>query len=201
MNQLKIMTEKQVLLRIAEYFKARNLDLRRINTIKTHGAKSPDFELFISENLAAYIEVKSPLLLLNDKTQLFQWTTSVSKLRGFIHVAVKQFTEADSQHTKPWLLVFTSDHMQLNWVNMIHALTGVVSHGGNITTDLRQERYVKDTESDVIKIDSIVWFQMNSEGKIHQVRFFVNAESKFKNECEKYIARLRPREGDRAYKR
>lgn len=196
------MTENQILEKVAEYFKTHHLDLRRVDHRKMHdGNKSPDFELYSSGILASHVEVKSPLLLLNDKTQLFQWTTSVSKLRGFIHNAVKQFIDADSDHKDPWLLVFTSDHMQLNWTNMIHAITGIVTHVNTVTRDLRQERYVKETEEDVKKVDSFIWFQMSSDGVIHQFRFLINANSKFKQKCEEFEMSLRPQEGEPAYKK
>ncbi len=196
------MTENQILEKVAEYFNAHHLDLRRVDHRKVDdGTKSPDFELYSSGILTSHVEVKSPLLLLNDKTQLFQWTTSVSKLRGFIHNAVKQFVDADSDHSKPWLLVFTSDHMQLNWTNMTHAITGIVGHGNTVTRDLRQERYVKETEEDVKKVDSFIWFQMGGDGVIHQVRVFINADSKFKEKCEEFEVSLRPQEGESAYNR
>jgi hypothetical protein len=196
------MTEPEILNKVEEYFKVHNLDITRVDHRKVNdGTKSPDFKLYSSGILVSHIEVKSPLLLLNDKTQLFQWTTSVSKLRGFIHNAVKQFVDVDNDHSEPWLLVFTSDQMQLNWTNMIHAITGVVSHGNTITRDLRKERYVRETEEDVKRIDSFIWFQMNSQGVIHQVRFFINAESKFKGKCEEFELALRPQDGEPAYKK
>ncbi len=189
------MTESQILNTVSVYFKEHGYVPKRVVAKKLLiGQKSPDFEIYYSGELDYYCEVKSPLLLINNKTQLFQWTTTISKLRNFIQSAVLQFTDMDSDHNKPWVLLFTSDHMQLNWTNMTHAITGIVGYGQTIIRDLRE--YVKDSEIDLKKIDMFIWFQMNQSTDIHQVRFFINAGSKFKRRCENIQEKLRPVAGE-----
>ncbi|NTU46518.1 hypothetical protein HGA88_02735 [Candidatus Roizmanbacteria bacterium] len=109
------------------------------------GNKSPDFYVEEGDNLQFYCEVKNPLLLVNEETQMFHWTTSVSKIREFIRKAVKQFEDVDKDHSKPWIICFTSSKFQPNWTNFIDTYLGYVARNGKMIKDLRKERYVIKT--------------------------------------------------------
>lgn len=196
------MTEDQILTVVTDYLRSRKYNPKRIDAnALPPGIKSTDYEVYSKGSLEFYCEVKSPLLLANTISQMFHWTTSISKIRNFIHDSIAQFIASDSLHNKPWVLVFTSDHMQLNWTNMCHAITGIVGYGTTIIKDLKNERYVKDTEEDVRKIDLFVWFQMNKNREIHQVRFFINVNSLFKQKDEEIVELLKPLPNEKAYKK
>ena len=127
------------------------------------------------KNKVFYCEIKSPLHLVNEATKMYHWTTSMSKLRGFIHKAVQQFQDFDQNHNYPWVIAFTSDHFQLNWTSMIHALQGVVSFNGTIVRDLRKERYIIETIEDVGNIDMYIWSQINpKKNNIYQMKIVLN---------------------------
>lgn len=196
------MTEHEILNSVSNYFLNHQYQTKRIDAgTLPQGKKAPDYEVFYNGCIDFYCEVKSPLLLVNDLTKMFHWSTSVSKLRKFIHKAVEQLKDSDPNHIQPWVVVFTSDHFQLNWANMVHAITGVIAYGNSIIRDLRTERYVVDTENDLKMIDLFVWFQMNKTGEIYQVRFFINKDSIHAEECEIIANKLEPCSTDKACNR
>lgn len=172
---------------------------KRINTKKLpEGVKSPDFKVYEADVLKFYCEVKNPLLLVNDLTQMFHWTTSVSKIRRFIHKkAVPQFKDMDSNHSYPWILFFTSGHFQLSWVNFSDACLGYVARNGTMISDLRQEKYVINSNTDVNLIDAYIWGQVNPESaKLYQFVPFINNDSPLKSQTEKIIDKLKPTQNE-----
>ncbi len=157
------------------------------------GFKTTDF--FVEENneIKFYCEVKNPLLLVNEETQMFHWTTSISKIREFIRKANKQFKDVDKKHSKPWIIFFTSSHFQLNWSNFADAYLGYVARNGKMINDLRKERYVYEYNVDVNSIDAYIWLQINNKKKtIYQLVQFVNYDSILKNETELIMNKLVP---------
>lgn len=145
------------------------------------GIKSPDFKVYEGEEFRFYCEVKNPLLLVNDITKMFHWTTSISKIRRFIHRAVEQFHDVDHDHLFPWIIVFTSAHFQLNWTNFNDAYLGCVARNGKIISDLRQEKYVVNYNKDVNAIDGYIWCQINPlDKRIIQFVPYINLDSRLK---------------------
>lgn len=188
------MTENNAITIIQIYLQNHGFLPKKIDTTKLgEGKKSPDLEVKENQKLVFYCEVKTPDLRLNEATQIFHWSTTHSKLRGFIHTAVKQFKDRDPNHSLPWVLAFTSSNFQLNWSNFAHCIEGVVAYNGNVVKDLSESRFIKDTNSDLKEIDLFVWCQVNEqEKKIYQMVHFVNHESVLLNESEKISRKLTP---------
>lgn len=160
----------------------------------SQGKKSPDLEIFENNKMSFLCEIKSPLLLINEDTKMFHWTTTMSKGRTFIHKAVKQFKDYDPNHQYPWVINFTSDNFQLNWTNMIHILHGVVFYDKTIIKDLREVRYVIDTKEDVKNIDMFIWNQINkNNNRLYQIKIVLNKNlphiKKSKSIAEKFKSR------------
>ncbi len=176
------MTEPEILTIVKSYFIGHNLTVERI---VESSVKSPDLKVFINSDEFFFCEIKSPLLFPNSETFMFHWTTSVSKLREFIHKSVKQFMSVDPTHKQPWVLVFTSDHMQMNWTSLEHSLSGIVGYGKTVIKDLRNQRYVIDTEKDVSEIDLFCWIQINNlSNKIGQMYLKTNKYAKHQKKVE-----------------
>lgn len=174
------MTEEKILLIISSYLINHNYTPVRIDTSKLPpGRKAPDYLVKSNNKLQYYCEVKTPDLILNPNTNLFNWQTTVSKLRDLIHKAAKQFKDQDSLHSVPWIVIFTSCHMQLNWTNLSHCIQGKVGYGKDLIKDLTGQRYIKDTNQDVNNIDLFIWSQVNEQhNKIYQMVHFINHDSK-----------------------
>lgn len=195
------MTETQALALVTSYLHEHGFDPNRVD-IKNlpQGKKSPDLDVMENGERAFFCEVKTPLLLANDVTKMFHWSTSIVKIRGFIHKAVKQFRDYDLNHHKPWVIIFTSDHMQLNWTNMKHVLNGFVSYpeSSQIIADFRNKPYVIATNNDVKTVDLYVWFQINSltKDRIHQARFFLR-NTILLEETRRIVEKLCPRPEER----
>lgn len=188
------MTESLALEIVKNYIANHNFSSKRIDVKKLAiGKKAPDFEVNSGGKLFFYCEVKTPELKLNNQTQMFHWTTTVSKLRDLIHKAVKQFKDRDSNHLKPWVLIFTSDHFQLNWSNFTHCLQGAVAYNAQIIKDLSNQRFVVDTQDDIRSIDLFIWCQVNTQAKkIYQMVHFVNGNSDLIKETKVISDRLIP---------
>lgn len=192
------MTEPIALEILEEYFKKHKYNPKRLDPNDFDpGTKVPDFEIKEGGKVQFLCELKSPNLHINKQTGLFQWTTTVSKLRDMLHKAVKQFNDCDPDHTLPRMLVFTSDHMQLNWTSLTHTLNGVVGFRQTMIKDLRNTGFIKRTNSDLEKIDFIVWCQTNSKDKrIYQYVPFINNDSKHFEKVNNISNKLKPIEED-----
>ncbi len=188
------MTEESILQIISSYLIKHKYTPERINTSKLPpGKKAPDFLVKANKILKFYCEIKTPDLKLNPKTNLFNWQTTVSKLRDLIHKAAKQFKDEDSLHSIPWVVIFTSCHMQLNWTNLSHCIQGKVGYGKDIIKDLTDQRYIKDTNQDVKNIDLFIWSQVNEQHKkIYQMVHFINHDSKLLSETTEISNKLIP---------
>jgi len=155
--------------------------------------KVPDFVIKESGEISHYCELKSPDLILNPKTNLFHWQTTVSKLRDMMHKAVKQFKGVDPEHKYPWVLAITSSHMQLNWTNMVHTINGVAGFNNTVFSDFRDKRFISDTQDDLVQIDFIFWNQVNYQDKrIFQYVPFINVESLHVKKVEVVSKLLKP---------
>lgn len=188
------MTESLTLELVENYLTNHHFGSKRIDAKKLGiGKKAPDFEVDNDGKLNFYCEVKTPELKPNDQTQMFHWTTTVSKLRDLIHKAVKQFKDQDPNHLKPWVLIFTSDHFQLNWSNFVHCLQGAVAYNSQIIKDLSNQRFVVNTEDDIKAIDLFVWCQINAQAKkIYQMVHFVNGHAGLLDEAKAISDKLIP---------
>lgn len=179
---------------IKDYLSIHGYLPKRINTKQlSTGIKSPDFKVYEDNKPLFYCEIKNPLLLANDITKMFHWSTSISKIRRFIHRAAQQFCDIDKEHNLPWVIVFTSSHFQLNWTSFSDAYLGYVARNGKMICDLRQEKYVINYNSDVNAIDAFMWCQISpKDKKIFQFVPFVNMESGFKTKMENILSKLKP---------
>lgn len=196
------MTEHQIITSVSQYFSIHGYKVVRLHTkFLSQGVKCPDLEGFFNDDHSFYCEIKSPLLKANDITKMFHWTTSVTKLRDNIHKAVSQFRDKDPQHESPWVLVFTSDHMQLNWSNLTHAFAGKVYFNNKVVTDLTHLQRVKETNAAVKQVDLFVWLQMNENADIYQVRLLIQPQTKFMVEIKDIAHKLEPLPTDMSYKR
>lgn len=194
-SQKSIFTDPQSEKLVETYLTEHKYLPKRINTKKLpEGVRSPDFEVYEANDLKFYCEVKNPLLLVNDLTKMFHWTTSISKIRRFIHKkAVPQFKDIDSNHSYPWILFFTSGHFQLNWGNFSDAYLGYVVRNQKMICDLRQEKYIINSNSDVNLIDAYIWGQVDPEStKLYQFVPFINNDSPLKSQTEHIIEKLTP---------
>ena len=188
------MTESLALELVGNYLTNHNFDPRRIDTKKLpSGKKMPDFAVNNSGKLTFYCEVKTPELKPNAQTQMFHWTTTISKLRDLIHKAVKQLKDQDPNHLKPWVLIFTSHHFQLNWSNFVHCLQGAVAYNSQIIKNLSNQRFIVDTQDDIKAIDLFIWCQVNTQAKkIYQMTHLVNANADLLDETKSISDKLIP---------
>lgn len=181
-KDIKPLKESQALLLVKEYIDSKGLSCKRI---EVSDKKSPDFEILQNEVVKAYCEVKTPEHNLNPLTNMYHWDTTFYKLRRFLHTAVKQFKSYDPNHEVPWMVTFTSNHPQLNWTNFMHNVIGAVQYNGQVLKDFRQEKFIKDSDKDLLSIDLIVWTQVNYiTPKIFEIKFFINNDSSHKLDTE-----------------
>lgn len=188
------MTETLSLELVEGYFKHHKYNPIRIGTTKlASGKKDPDLEVKTAAKTEFYCEVKTPELKPNEKTKMFHWTTTVSKLRDLVHKAVKQFMSQDPNHLKPWVLVFISGHFQLNWSNFVHCLQGSVGYNSQVIKDLSNQRFIVDTQDDIEAIDLFIWCQVNIQAKrIYQMVHFINGNSALLKEAKVISGKLAP---------
>lgn len=196
------MDEQQIFSTLIEYLEKHNFVVKRLQPDKlTSNIKCPDFEVMTNKKIKFYCEVKSPKLQVNKFTNMFHYSTLVTKLRDHIHKAVAQFSDKDSKHSFPWVLIFTSNFMQLNWTSMLSAISGKVIIGDKTISDLRHLNRVRDTNEDVNKVDIFVWLQMNQKSQIIQVRMYLNPYTIFSKETMEICKLFTPDLGDKSFNR
>lgn len=196
------MTEHRILSSVSNYLAGHGCQVLRLSAKALPvGIKCPDFQVLLNDGTSFYCEVKSPLLQANEITEMFHWTTSVTKLRDLMHKAAEQFSDEDPKHESPWVLIFTSDHMQLNWSNLTHAYTGRVYYGDKTIVDLTHLKRVQETVRDVEQIDLFVWLQMNEKADIYQVRLMIQPKTKLKCQVIEIGRKLEPTPTDISYQR
>jgi hypothetical protein len=176
---------------LEQYLLERGIEFSHLNPKKhNNNKKTPDYKLVLSSN--DYLcELKSPELVIDLETGVYKFSTTNSKLRTFIHKAVKQFIEFNPDHRCPWVVVFISSHFQLNWKNLTDAIQGVVVHGSTATANFSQTDIVKRTNEDVAKVDLYIWLQVNGDSKMaYQATFILNDRSLFKDESQRIVTQL-----------
>lgn len=189
------MTESQALELVEGFLMEQGFLPRRIDTSRLPpGKKSPDFEVLKDNNFQFLAEVKTPLHKVNPMTNMFHWTTIHSGISGRIHKAQKQFVDWDPEHAVPRILVFTSEHFQLNWMNMLDNVRGFIQRGEAMIRDLRGERYMSQSKSDIQKIDGFIWMQVGDSGDIYQLTNFLNADSPHQEKMREIVGWLKPKE-------
>lgn len=193
------MTENEAIKLVQSYLKLHTFQGERVDTTKIpFGKKSPDLEVLENNKLVFYCEVKTPSLKQNKQTGMFNWSTTHSKLRGFIHQAVKQFIDYDPKHTLPWVIAFTSDNFQLNWSNFCHCIQGAVAYNGQIVKDLNNTRFIQDTNKDLLSTEMIVWFQINPKDKrVCQMKLFINQQARLFAETKRISDLLTPSDNEK----
>lgn len=169
------MKDKKVIELVETFFKENSFD---VDPIPTSSAKTPDLSVKKDGVPFFYCEVKNPHLLIDEKTGLFKHSTTNSKLRQFISKAHEQLKEYDQSHSLPWVVVFVSDHFQLNWNNLGNSIKGFIGNKPPIIVDLRDTNPVKRTNDDIRALDFMIWLQIGRDGKIYQVTVFVNERYK-----------------------
>jgi hypothetical protein len=189
-KDIKPLKEYEARLIVKNYFLDRGFSILDIDPrALPPGKKPPDFIIKKDDDIKGYCEVKTPANIINPITNLYQWDTAFYKLRKFSHKARKQFDDYDPSHTKPWIIVFTSNHPQLNWKNFFNTLMGAVIFNGKILRDFRNMDFTLKTNKDLLSIDLILWFQINyiDRRNICQTRYFVNKEGRFTNEIKSLL--------------
>jgi len=188
------MNEKLALKLVKGYLQDQNFNPIRIDPKSIPaGKKSPDFDVQKNKKTNFFCEVKTPQHNLDPKTNMYHWNTAVSKLRDMIHKAIKQFKDHDPTHSKPWVIFFTSDNFQLQWKLFADSILGVITHNGQIIKDMRQQRFVAQSQKDIAEVDLFVWLQVNSKDeKIYQKAFYLNGDSKFYDDAETIRFELLP---------
>lgn len=198
-KDIKPLTEFEARLIVKNYFEKHGFSCKEIDTKNLpSGKKSPDFIVSRDNKLAFYCEVKTPEHKLNPATNMYHWDTTFYKLRRFLHTARKQFEDYDSKHKYPWVVVFTSNHPQLNWTNFTHNVIGAVAYNGTVIKDFRDKSFLQDSNKDLLSIEMIIWFQVSYTNKlIYQMRHFVNKQSQLLNVTEAISTSLTPYENDK----
>lgn len=169
-------------------YEARDID----PTNYSEGINLPDLEVYENNTLAFYAEVKTPELNLNLQTGLYQWNTTINKLRALSRKAVKQLESFEPTHTYPRVIIFTSDHPQLNWTNCVHHIQGAVSYNGNVLKDFRNKETGWDLTEELLKIDLIIWLQVNyiDHQGLAQATNMLNKDSPVLNKVEALSKKL-----------
>jgi len=189
--------ERTALEIVDNYLRTHGCTPKRLSSSKKAGQKTPDFEIYIENRVEFICEIKTPKLLRNPLTKIFNWNTTVSKIREHSSKAYKQFLSYDKNHAYPWALFFISSHPQLNWKNMLDSLCGTITVGKLIIKDLRNQRFIKATQSEINNIDFFVWIQVNPRRKkIYQLVNFMNLNSRFIKKIRTIIKRLIPYEDE-----
>jgi hypothetical protein len=195
-KDIKSLSEKEARKIVKNYLLNHGFGVDEINPDDLpEGKKSPDFVIKEGNDIKGYCEIKTPAHNLNQLTQLYQWDTTFYKLRRFLHTAKKQFNDYDPQHEKPWVVVFTSIHPQLNWESFTNNVIGAVAFNGQVIRDFRDKKFLAESNQDLLSIDMIVWFQVNyiDRRKVYQVRFFINKDRALLDEINKLSNRLKPK--------
>jgi hypothetical protein len=133
--------------------------------------KIPDYRVHWGQGGLFFCEVKSPELIMDPPTQLFKHTTTMSKLTDFLHTAAKQFNSVNAHHLVPNVLIWVSDHMQLNHHNLIECVEGKISCGHQVIRDLSREPFVLRTDEDWRVVDIHIWLQVGNVQIIQQTNF------------------------------
>lgn len=179
LKDIKPLSESEARKIVKDYLISRGCAVDEIDT-KTisEGKKSPDLVIKEGNKILAYCEIKTPAHNLNPQAGMYLWDTIFYKLRRFLHTAKKQFSDYDPDHEKPWIIIFTSNHPQLNWTNFAHNVIGAVAYNGQVIKDYRGKKFVADSNKDLLSIDMIIWFQVNylDRNDVYQVKFFINKD-------------------------
>ena len=186
-KDIKPLKETETRTIVKEYFSNHGFSVLEINPKNLPQAKkSPDFVIKKGGDIKGYCEVKTPAHILNPITHLYHWDTTFYKLRKFLHKARKQFSDYDPNHKKPWIVVFTSNHPQLNWKSFADNVIGAIVFNGKILKDFRNKNFITESNKDLISIDLIIWLQVNyiDRRKVYQVRFFVNNDGSLIDEVK-----------------
>ena len=196
-KDIKPLRESEARLIVKKYFIKHGFQVEEIDpsTLK-EGKKSPDLIIKKNNKSVCYCEIKTPSLNLNPVTGLYQWNTIFYKLRRFIHTAYKQFFSFDPKHKEPWVIVFTSNHPQLNWTSFTNNVIGAVVFNGKVLKDFRSEKFLPKSNEELLSIDMIVWLQVSylDRQEVYQVKFFINKDRPLIKEVEALSVALRPKD-------
>jgi hypothetical protein len=194
-KDIKPLTEFEAKQIVKKYLIKHGFNPQEIKTKKLpQGKKSPDLIVYKNEKIIFYCEIKTPEHKLNPLTNMYHWDTTFNKLRRFIHTARKQFEDFDHEHKYPWVVVFTSDHPQLNWTSFYHNVIGAVAYNGKVIKNFRERSFVKNSDRDFLSLDMVIWFQVNyiNRKEIFQAYFFVNQDSKLFKKTKRISDLLKP---------
>lgn len=181
-KDIKPLRESEAKSIVKDYLIERGYQVEEIDPKEVpEGIKSPDFEVKWDKQTAFLCEIKTPSHNLDPIFKMYKWDTVFYKLRRFIRTASKQFSDFDPEHNTPWVIVFTSNHPQLNWTSFTHNVIGAVAFNGQVIRDYRDKQFVGQSNNDLLKIDMIIWFQVNylNRKEVYQVKFFINKDNRF----------------------
>ncbi len=119
------------------------------------------------------------------------WKNVYNRLQSGLTKARKQFESFDKSHDLLRVVVFTSNHPQLNFNSCKNNILGIVQLGEELIQDYREKPEFKYTEKDRRSIDIILWAQINRYTKeIFETEYFVNMESKHINKMDDILKTL-----------
>jgi hypothetical protein len=138
--------------------------------------KSPDFELYLRDNLFAYCELKS--------ITTYEWSglrnpPIWNNIQNKIHEACKQFSAVNPNHHLPNILIIINHDNHYNWQDLYKVLFGKEPIPELPVYDTRHlKRLYRD--GDLAETDSIVWLDIDG----NETKSFTTlmAESEFKND-------------------
>ncbi len=194
-SEIRPLTEHEALLIVSEYLSNHGHSVQRIETKNLpEGKKAPDFMVLQDLQPKFLCEVKTPAHNPNEKTRMYHWDTTFNKIRGLLHKASKQFNDYDPKHLLPRVVIFTSNHPQLNWTNFQHNILGKVQFKDLVIRDYRNKPFVIDTNEDIRSTDPYVWMQINylDRKRIAEMAIYPNEESNLFSQIQKIVSDINP---------
>jgi hypothetical protein len=176
--------EQKLLATYVSYLNDRGYKAKKIDE---SDAETPDL-LVEGKNFEFLNEFKSPELILDTETNLYKFKTTLPKLLRHIHKAVGQLKQEDSDHSKMWVVTFTSASMQLHYKSLTDALQGGVAVNGKLEPDFTQTTTYKKLIPKAREVDLFVWLQTNDKMEsFGRATFILSNQSGHKKEVEKFV--------------
>ena len=166
---------------VEEFLSQFDLYVERLSPKKYPNRKIPDFKITNNDGTSIFCEVKSLQLNLDPKLKCYKHVTTMGKISQHIHGSVKQFNSFNLNHNVPNTLIWTSDHFQLNYSNLIASLTGMLSDGKNIYRNFNDLDFCGRIKNDFKIIDLHIWLQINSNGIYDTKYIYTTANKDFRN--------------------
>jgi hypothetical protein len=175
------LTEKEALVAVISHFTECKLNPDRIDHKNNkQGEESPDLIIKKDGVNLLLCEVKTPGHYIDPVLRMYLWKNVYGRLRDRLRKARKQFESYDPKHQLPRVVVFTSNHPQLNYTHCRSNIIGAMVVGNKILQDFRNLPEFKYAEKNIRNVDMILWCQVNRMNKvIFETEHFINGKSKY----------------------